>query len=162
MLADRAGDVGTLLRKASERVASSTTDDGVEMRRHIGLLARAVDQASGGMAPNLGTLPSYAPARRLLDALRSQLLDLATQPPHLPMIDLLNTLRGIETVQGALDADAAQRLATKVSSPNALEAVVAVAHDMRSPLTSVLFLVDALRKGQSGPVVAHQDILRSG
>jgi signal transduction histidine kinase len=35
--------------------------------------------------------------------------------------------------------------------------MVAVAHDMRSPLTSVLFLVDTVLKGHSGPITAHQE-----
>ena len=34
---------------------------------------------------------------------------------------------------------------------------VQVAHDMRSPLTSILFLVDALRSGQSGPTTPLQE-----
>jgi len=138
-------------------VVHRTADGGSEIGRHIGLLSRAIIQASAGEAPNLGTLPSYAPARRLLDGLRSEFLNLASQPPHPTAEHLLSALRGIESVRTALDADAAQRLASRISSPNALETVVAVAHDMRSPLTSVLFLVDALRTAHSGPITPHQE-----
>jgi signal transduction histidine kinase len=35
--------------------------------------------------------------------------------------------------------------------------MVEIAHDMRSPLTSILFLVDTLRRGQSGPVSGVQE-----
>jgi signal transduction histidine kinase len=38
-----------------------------------------------------------------------------------------------------------------------VNAVVEIAHDMRSPLTSILFLVDTLRRGQSGPVTPVQE-----
>ncbi|HEY7233923.1 MAG TPA: HAMP domain-containing sensor histidine kinase [Gemmatimonadaceae bacterium] len=127
------------------------------MRCHIGVLCRAVAQTSAGEPPNLGSLPSYAPARRLLDSLRTEYLELASQPPEPTAKGLLGILSGIERVHAALDADAAQRLATRFATPENLEKIVAVAHDMRSPLTSVLFLVDALRKGHSGPTTPHQE-----
>jgi signal transduction histidine kinase len=44
-----------------------------------------------------------------------------------------------------------------LASPDAVNAVVEIAHDMRSPLTSILFLVDTLRRGQSGPVTPVQE-----
>src|SRR2546426_12002729 len=43
-------------------------------------------------------------------------------------------------------------LASSLSTPNGLELVVEMAHDLRSPLTSILFLAEALRRGESGPV----------
>jgi signal transduction histidine kinase len=157
MLAEPASDVCAILRQAAENVVSSTTDGGAEFRRHLGVLSQAIVQASEGVDPNLGSLPSYAPARRLVDALRREFLQLASEPPQPSSEHLLAVLRGIESVRSALEVDAAQRLASRISSPNALEAVVAVAHDMRSPLTSVLFLVDTLRKGHSGPITPHQE-----
>lgn len=39
----------------------------------------------------------------------------------------------------------------------AIDAVVEMAHDMRSPLTSILFLVDTLRRGYSGPLTSAQE-----
>jgi signal transduction histidine kinase len=157
VLADGASNTSTLLGFAAERVASAMADVDAEVRRHIGLLSSAVSQASAGEVPNLGILPSYAPARRLLDALRIEFVNAASETPHVTAAALLSTLQGIEIVRHALDADAAQRLASRVAGSDALETIVAVAHDMRSPLTSVLFLVDALRKGHSGPITAHQE-----
>ncbi len=43
-------------------------------------------------------------------------------------------------------------LAACLSGPSGLELVVEMAHDLRSPLTSILFLAEALQRGQSGPV----------
>jgi len=40
-------------------------------------------------------------------------------------------------------------LASNLAGPNGLELVVEMAHDLRSPLTSILFLAEALRNGQS-------------
>ena len=47
-------------------------------------------------------------------------------------------------------------LAASLSGPNGLDLVVEMAHDLRSPLTSVLFLAEALRSGQSGPINESQ------
>ena len=157
VLAAGASDTTALLRDAADRVAKATADVDAEVERHIGLLSTAVARASTGESPNLGSLPSYAPARRLLDALRTEYINLSSESPHVSASDLLAVLRGIESVHQALDADAAQRLASRIASPDALETIVAVAHDMRSPLTSVLFLVDALRKSHSGPITPHQE-----
>jgi signal transduction histidine kinase len=43
-------------------------------------------------------------------------------------------------------------LATCLSGPNGLDLVIEMAHDLRSPLTSILFLAEALQQGQAGPV----------
>jgi signal transduction histidine kinase len=44
-----------------------------------------------------------------------------------------------------------------LASEDAVNAVVEIAHDMRSPLTSILFLVDSLQRGQTGPVNPVQE-----
>src|SRR3989454_12272721 len=45
-----------------------------------------------------------------------------------------------------------QDLASCLGGPNGLDLVVEMAHDLRSPVTSILFLTEALQRGQSGPV----------
>ena len=48
-------------------------------------------------------------------------------------------------------------LAACLAGPNGLELVVELAHDLRSPLTSILFLAEALQQGQEGPVTPEQN-----
>src|ERR1700694_1261637 len=43
-------------------------------------------------------------------------------------------------------------LTASLMGPNGLEMVVEMAHDLRSPLTSILFLTEALQDEQHGPV----------
>jgi signal transduction histidine kinase len=45
---------------------------------------------------------------------------------------------------------------SRLAEPDAFELVVEMAHDIRSPLNSILFLSEVLRSGQSGPVSDHQ------
>src|SRR5881397_1548096 len=47
-------------------------------------------------------------------------------------------------------------LASCLEGPNGLDLVVEMAHDLRSPLTSILFLTEALHQGQTGPVTEAQ------
>src|SRR5256884_1841644 len=49
-----------------------------------------------------------------------------------------------------------QDLAACLSGPHGLDLVVELAHDLRSPLTSILFLAEALQQGQGGPVTTEQ------
>ncbi len=47
-------------------------------------------------------------------------------------------------------------LAACLAGPNGLALVVELAHDLRSPLTSILFLAEALQQGQGGSVTPEQ------
>jgi signal transduction histidine kinase len=53
---------------------------------------------------------------------------------------------------------ASEDLRAEMRGPDAFELLVEIAHDFRSPLTSILFLAEALRDGHSGPVT---DVQRS-
>ena len=63
----------------------------------------------------------------------------------------------LERVHEAIEADTAQRFANRLSGSDALPLVVEVAHDMRSPLASILFLAERLRSSQSGPLTQIQE-----
>src|SRR6266851_3794536 len=49
-----------------------------------------------------------------------------------------------------------QDLTACLAGPNGLDLVVELAHDLRSPLTSILFLAEALQQGQGGSVTPEQ------
>ena len=89
--------------------------------------------------------------RRLLELLRQALL---AGPPSAEIADhdLLVRLRAIETVRQAIEPNWSQYFAQRLSGPDGLELLVDVAHDLRSPLTSVLFLAETLQRGQSGEI----------
>jgi signal transduction histidine kinase len=89
---------------------------------------------------------------RIVVALRSELLTgwaaggLATDP-H----ELVALLRSFEPVEEAYRRTARER-ADGAAVPNGAEFVAGVAHDLRSPLTSILFLAETLLSEQSGVV----------
>ena len=121
-------------------------------------LFNAIRDVGTGQQPAVRDFPSTAPGHRLLEALRRAFLtELAALGDRVDGVAVVGALRAIETVQQALDQDCTQRFTGRLAEPDGPALVVEVAHDMRSPLASILFLVETLRNGQSGPVNSVQD-----
>jgi len=59
-------------------------------------------------------------------------------------------------VRREIEPDWADFFTSRLAGPGGLDLVVEVAHDLRSPLTSVLFLAETLQRGHSGPVTDIQ------
>lgn len=94
------------------------------------------------------------PDARAIRALRTTVLDLDL--PDGGAEGALEVLRALETLlQRVLGSDQ-DSLASRLTQPDALQLLVEVAHDLRSPLTSVLFLSETLRAGHSGEVNEQQ------
>ena len=129
---------------------------GNEIDVHAATMEAAILAALRG-AP-LPELPKTHLARRVLQRVRAALLDgLAGLTPAPDGKTVLNFLNAVETVALAIETDWQQRFSDRLSGPDGPELVVEVAHDLRSPLTSILFLAETLRRGRSGPLTALQD-----
>ncbi len=124
-----------------------------EVAENLLWIGRAVEAARAGQP-----LPANGPAgtvlgRYLLDQLRAELLKL--WPAHEADADgagVLTTLRAFDKVRETIEPDWSQYFGSRLSGPDGLDLVVEVAHDLRSPLTSILFLAETLQRGQSGEV----------
>jgi signal transduction histidine kinase len=86
---------------------------------------------------------------KLLELLRQDLLE---WEDRLPAAEMLELMRGIERVRKEIAPASQQLLATRLMGANAADLVVELAHDLRSPLTSIMFLSETLRRGQSGQI----------
>jgi signal transduction histidine kinase len=115
----------------------------------LATLTEAVRSAVAGAPPSLAGIPTYVPARRLLERLRRAFLQRSARATA---TEVLSVVRGIEVVQNALDQDAAHRFAARLTGLDAQQLVVEMAHDMRSPLGSILILAERLRNGVGGDV----------
>lgn len=117
-----------------------------------------VRDALEGRRAELTDAESLRPLRPVLDALRSEFIAASREAPSRPdTAELLQLLAAMEGAQRLLDDTASERFAERLSGMDALNLVVEVAHDMRSPLGSILFLAERLRTGQSGPVDLVQE-----
>lgn len=68
----------------------------------------------------------------------------------------LGLLSALEEYRVGLWPAGSEELGARLAEPDAMELVVEVAHDLLSPLNSILFLSEVLRSGHSGPVNDHQ------
>jgi signal transduction histidine kinase len=103
--------------------------------------------------------PRHPPAltRRVIDALRFALLRAWSRGPvPTPGSRVLGHLLAIEQLAAALENDGAQQFGAHLAGPDAADLLAEVVHDLRSPLTSILFLAEALEQERSGPLTDLQ------
>ena len=129
--------------------------DPEETTAMISWLSDAVDLASRGMLPDRGH-GATALGRFLLDRIGSVLLGLLTSEASVDRQEALRLLGGIDAVRRTIEPEWDRYFASQMSGPDGLNLVVEVAHDIRSPLTSIRCLAETLERGQSGAVTDVQ------
>ena len=148
------------VRKAVEGAADAVLDtpsgwrwhalNEEEARRVMGRLVDVItDEAPFDEAAAEGCGNVVALTLRMSDLLRQELLQ---DPRGLSDRALVDVTRRIEQCRVKLEPRTHQDLTYLLTGANALDLVVEFAHDLRSPLTSIMFLAETLRKGQSGEI----------
>lgn len=153
------------LRAAARQVmaqlgySNPARSDDAELAAELILLARAVagTAALGEVVPP--TAIGRVERRRLLDLLRHATLGIWRECPP-PAAEMIAWLDSFERIQTALEPRWCDDFATYLSMPTSFELLVEVAHDLRSPLTSILFLSEVLLQERSGEVneVQHRQL----
>lgn len=134
--AGTAEEIGQLLRDISNAVRSSLVEGGAD-------------------SP---ALPRSILARAELALLRTRLTSILDHwPTPVDAQQVIRLFAALERVSNALELDWSQQFAGRLSGHDGLELVVEVAHDLRSPLTSILFLAETLQRGRSGPLTQVQE-----
>jgi signal transduction histidine kinase len=128
-----------------------------EATAYLAQLSAAIRLEAAGIPSELGAVPRNALSRRLLGLIRTAFIDRVRTLSSPDPGQLLRVLHAIEVVGQHLEADWSQHFTDRLSAPDGLELVVEVAHDLRSPLTSILFLAETLQRGRSGAVTAIQE-----
>jgi len=151
--------LGNAARAIEERWAAAATMPS-EADHAVRALAVLCDAAtlglSGAPIPSIMAHTWTAEGPRLLTALRREILDQATRSST-AALEALRVLHQLEQLSQQLEQDASAHFAEHVLGPNALQLLVEVGHDMRSPLSSIQFLVERMRRGQTGPVSPMQE-----
>ena len=161
LLAPRGGASGAPhvweeLDRAAAWVSDHWTGDAREEVRHaLRVLCIALRDAPHDPAPGqenalpMRELPWRVPVaelacrlrRRLVEQLRREALPLGADAAELA----LSLVAALDRIETAARADGARSVMDQLGGSHALELLVEVAHDMRSPLGSILFLVERLR-----------------
>jgi signal transduction histidine kinase len=145
------------VRSAARRVAATwsvATLDTTEQAalEELALVARAVAREEEIALALPTTVVSGVLRRRLLDLLRAATVEIWTDAEPPETAELLALSSSFERVREALEPQWDQRFTAYLSAPTGFDLVVEVAHDLRSPLTSILFLSELLQRGQSGEI----------
>jgi hypothetical protein len=150
-----------LLRQLSAAVLTSWPDDAQAgrdaVRAELERLLTWVEAVRAGQAPEEDAEGDRLLQRRLLEGLRIECLrrwseGASTADPA----ECLDTLALLERRARATLPRDARDFASRLADPDGFELLVEVAHDLRSPLTSVSFLAETLRNGFSGAVNEQQ------
>lgn len=118
----------------------------------LGRLCAVVAEVAAGQLPD--GLPRGVLARRLIELIRRHLVE---ELQAAPTAGALAFLSAVERVHEFVEPDWAGHFADRLSGPDGMELVVEVAHDLRSPLTSILFLAETLQRARSGPINQIQE-----
>jgi signal transduction histidine kinase len=124
-----------------------------EIESHIEWIGAALQAAEPSCPDDHGA--AVVARRRVLELLRAELVRCwSAEPPEAcAMVEALSRLERVRTAcTPALD----QSFTAELADYGGLDLVVEVAHDMRSPLTSILFLSEILHSGQSGAMTPLQ------
>lgn len=120
----------------------------VATRIHDAWFAETDDDAS---RPTVDPRIHSTLGRRLLELLRSEVVE-NWQGFGVSDGELLPLLVAMERVRVSIEPNWAQTFAQQLSGNDGLALLMDVAHDLRSPLTSILVLAETLQRGQSGAV----------
>jgi signal transduction histidine kinase len=151
-----------VLERAARRVAAPVAGPPADSRNGVAReslpLLEAVRAIAGANAPRLASAESRLRACDI-DSLRAEFLEQVRREPALPDgRQFLDVLRALEQLRVAVEERSANGVADRLGGQvDGLTMVVEVVHDMRSPLSSILFLVDYLRRKNSGPLNSAQE-----
>src|SRR5437867_8552539 len=146
--------IRSVLTESGKRPRSTTSDEVSEL---LGLVASAIHLAWFAASPAIVVRPKVDPrihsalGRRFLELLRSEVVE-GWRDFNVPDSELLPLLVAMERVRVTIQPNWAQTFAQQLSGNDGLALLMDVAHDLRSPLTSILVLAETLQRGQSGTV----------
>ena len=128
-----------------------------ELKSWLVDLRRSLVDAINGRPPALTPVPPGVPVDDILQLVRQEFLRDMQERVSLSPWDGIRGLSAIARVQALYDRAATAEQTERKTIEDALAPAIEVAHDMRSPMSAVLFLIATLRSGRSGPVTKVQE-----
>lgn len=146
------------LRVAATRVFERWQDESAELVSaqdvtfELLALCRAIEAPQAESLETSADSATSVLRARLIGEIQGELLKEWSGTAEAVSTEMVRILAGIEHVKTSIEPPSADGLANRLADPGGLELVVEVAHDLRSPLTSILFLAETLLRGGSGAI----------
>ena len=133
------------------QAAGSDGTDATEVAMLVNVLTSTIQRVVANGAVIIEEPLRSLRGRRVLELLRAEVIR-GWSDDRVIQAEIPGILTAIERVREVAEHDWAQRFSDRLSGIDGLDLLVAIAHDLRSPLTSILFLAETLQREQSGPV----------
>lgn len=158
--------LASAIGRVSERVAHLSrnwTASRDEFGEAVTGIAREVERILAGgpeVVPVAGLVADPLLHHRLAEVLRVELLRGARPDgigePAFDPVAVVDLVWALEEYRLRLWPSTGEDLPSRLAEPDGFKLLIEVAHDLRSPLNSILFLSEVLRSAQSGPVTPLQ------
>jgi signal transduction histidine kinase len=109
-----------------------------------------------GVRPNPPSAPSSISTAQLLECVRRRFVDELVSEEARDAQQAIHILSALGRVQCLLDVNGPEQMPDLLAGRDAAGLLIEIAHDMKSPLAAILFLLDMIRTERSGPVNALQ------
>lgn len=143
--------------RARDRVAAG--DRGASSASELLLLRETILGLAGGSDEMPRREELHLFSRRAIDTLRFEFLaglrDGAAR--RISSRELVAVLTAMDAIEGPAEQENRADGDGRHANAEALNGMLEIAHDMRSPLGAILLLVDPLRRGRQGPVTPVQE-----
>jgi signal transduction histidine kinase len=135
--------------KTATSIAQGTKQTRFEVREQLSVVINwVIDSLRGNNAGAIATPPVIA--REYVSTLRVNFLSELEMFSDLNASEVVRTLIRLDEAEEAWKRTDRGKFIARLTGADCADAVVAIAHDIRSPLGSILLLVDALRRGERG------------
>jgi signal transduction histidine kinase len=128
-------------------IAHGTKQTRLEVRDRLNEVVSWLTSSLRDPAERSGPVPPVI-AREYVTTLRENFLSELATTPDLNANDVVRTLIKLDEAEDAWRRTDRGKFIARLTGADCADAVVAIAHDIRSPLGSILLLVDALRRGE--------------
>lgn len=154
-----------VLEAAARRVVTQWREEVGDLPDHrdvtemMSLVATAVHQRQTDPDAPVDERTRSTLGRGLLERLRAELVR-GWPTSGVPDSEMPPLLLAMERVHDAIEPGWGRAFADELAGGDGADLLVEVVHDLRSPLTSILFLAETLQRGQSGAVndVQHRQL----
>lgn len=141
------------LERAADQTATTialgTKQTRVEVRERLGEVVAWLIASLRSNANSSEPIPPVI-AREHVSSLKANFLSELTTTPDLDANEVVRTLIKLDEAEEAWRRTDRGKFISRLTGADCADAVVAIAHDIRSPLGSILLLVDALRHAERG------------